>query len=157
MTSTLFIYATVPAPDCPTCPYLVVYENGDWNIEFGGDIDYIENTLFTSGSCVSLLQMFVEDEFDQHSEGVDLYLELEIESDIEEPVILIWGDGRVTPGDRFQAEKLLRSDNPDFFNYILLSELLDDLTKFITRHGDTLFDDSYGDDDFQPLNFDDED
>jgi len=154
MTSSIFIYAKVPEADSPTCPLLVFYENGDWNIEFAGDVEFIKSNILTTLNCAMLLQLFSDEEFDYDSEGCDIYLELEVESDIEEPVVLIWCDGRATAGDRFQAENLIRNGNTDFYNYIPLSELVEDIAKFITRHSDMMFDDSYGDDDFQPLNFD---
>lgn len=156
MTYSLFIDVKVPAPDLPNSPYLVFYENGDWNIEFGNDIEYLESATLTSGSCVSVLQMFADEEFDVDSEGVDIYLEIDFETTLEEPVVLIWSDGRATAGDRYQADKLVRNENENFFSFIPLTELIEDINKFITRHGDMMFDDFFDDDDFQPLNFDEE-
>ena len=157
MTYSLFIDVKVPAPDLPNSPYVVFYENGDWNIEFGSDVEYLEATMLTSGSCVGVLQKFSDEEFDVDSEGVDIYLEVEFDAQIEEPVVLVWNDGRLTAGDRFQADKLVRSENENFYSFIPLSELIDDLNKFIKRHADMMFDDYFDDDDdFQPLNFDEE-
>ena len=154
MTYPIFIDVKVPAPDMMTSPYVVFYENGDWNIEFGGDVEFIESNVLTSGSCVSIFQMFAEEEFDCDSEGVDIYLEIESETSLDEPVVLIWSDGKATAGDRYQADKLVKNANPDFYSYIPLNELIDDLNKFILRHGDMMFDETYGGDDVQPLNFD---
>ncbi len=154
MTNTFFIDVRVPAPDVMTSPYLVFYDNGDWAIEMGGDTHY-NSTQFLSQSCVSLFQMFSDEEFDQDYVGVDIYLEIDIDHPLEEPVALIWANGSITSGDRFQAEKLIANDNPKFFNYIPLGDLIDDLEKFVAKKGGALFEDY--DDDFQPLDFDDED
>lgn len=154
MTNTFFIDVRVPPPDAMTSPYVVFYDNGDWAIELGGDIQ-CSDAHFFSQSCVSLLQMFSEEEFDQDYEGVDIYLEIDTDYPIEEPVILLWGNGKATAGDRFRAEALVKSDNEKFFNYIPLGDLIDDLEKFVMKKGAALFDD-YSDD-FQPLDFDDED
>lgn len=154
MTNSFFIDVRVPAPDVMTSPYVVFYDNGDWTIEMGGDV-HCSDAHFFSQSCVGLLQMFSEDEFDQDYEGVDIFLEIDTDHHLEEPVVLIWTNGSATPGDRFQAEKLIANDNPKFFNYIPLGDLIDDLEKFVAKKGGALFEDY--DDDFQPLDFDDED
>lgn len=153
MTNSLFIDVRVPPSDVMTCPTLVIFDNGDWTILPAGDC-YYEDTGFVTRSCHAVFQLFSEEEFDQDHEGVDIFLELDFSGQIEEPVILIWGDGRLTAGDRFQAEKLVKNDNQKFYNFIPLAEVIDDLEKFITKRGDALFDDDYGDDDFQPLDFD---
>jgi len=161
MTTLLFIDAKVPAPGLPACPSLVFYENGDWTINFTGDVDYLssEKGFMTSHCVVGLLSeialMYTDDEIDVDAREAYLYLDFSIEEDGDEPVVLIWTDGAMTISDREGAQRSIEEDDDLIYNFVPLSDLLHDLKAFITRHADHFEDDD--EDEVMPLDFDEED
>lgn len=150
--SLLTINTTIPAADRPGTPVVVLYENGDWEIAFAGDMDYIQegNSAFYSAhpfaEIFALILIFFEigDEDDLDvSDGV-IYFELSekvTKGAEEEPVLLIYTDGEMDVIERYHAENMVRADTSMQIvqNFIPLLELFEDFETFRSRHEDIMF------------------
>jgi len=164
--SLLTLNTTIPAADLPGTPVVVVYENGDWEVAFAGDVDAIQegNDSFHSHHAFSEVFVLVmihfemgdEDDLDV-SDGVIYFTISETvnEGAEDEPVLVIFQDGEIDVTERYHAESMVATDpTMDVIqNFIPLLELFKDFAKFRGRHEDIMF----GESDFDADDDEDED
>jgi hypothetical protein len=150
--SLLTLNTTIPTADEPGAPVVVVYETGDWEIAFAGDVDYIKEGNDSFHSYHSFTDVFVstmiffelgdEDDLDV-SDGVIYFTISETvqTGQEEEPVLIIFEDDMVEVMERYHAEQMVLSDRTmDIVqNYIPLIELFEEFAKFRARHEDIMF------------------
>lgn len=150
--SLLTLNTTIPAADLPGTPVVVVYDNGDWEIAFAGDVDYIQegNDSFHSHHAFSEVFVLVmihfeigdEDDLDV-SDGI-IYFEISEtvnEGADDEPVLVIFQDGEVDVTERYHAQNMVDQDTAmtEVQNFIPLTDLFKDFAKFRARHEDIMF------------------
>jgi hypothetical protein len=150
--SLLTLNTTIPAADKPGTPVVVIYENGDWEIAFAGDVDYIQegNDSFHSHHAFSEVFVLVmihfeigdEDDLDV-SDGVIYFTISETvnEGDEDEPVLVIFQDGECDVTERYHAESMVDADKSmDVIqNFIPLLELFKDFATFRAQHEEMMF------------------
>ena len=146
----LTCYQNIPGVDRPGTPALVFFDNGDWEIAFNGDVDYIsESPAYVGSELVAelLSEISLEldgDEMDSVDGEVILFIEATIETGTgEELVLALWDDGVVTAMMRADVESMIANDDDRplsrVFNYIPLPDFFDDLRKFLSRNRTKMF------------------
>lgn len=136
---------TVPGPEHPGTPALVFYDNGEWEIAYNGDVDYLrDNPSFVGDELVSeiLSELSLElgdDEMDQVDGNTILFLDVTIETGHgSTPILALFDDGVCQIMEQGEAQLLMEADG-GVFNFIHLPELLDDIRKFLSLHRDGMF------------------
>lgn len=152
----LTINTEVPTADHPGTPSLVLYDNGDWEIAFAGDVSYIEETskAFLGSEKVihlldELLLSYDQDPLDQTEDRAHLFVSIGITTGIaDEAVVGFWQDGECEVMCRINAEKLVEIDD-EFANFVPMVDMFDELRSFVSYHATDMFegDDSYDIDD----------
>ena len=154
--------SNVPGPEHPGTPALVFFDNGDWEIAFNGDVDYISDSpAYVGTDLVSkiLSELSLEydgDEMDEVDGETILFIDITIEETGPAiPVLALFDDGFSQIMAAGDAQMLIGSDG-GVFNYVQLAEFMDDLRKFLSKNRTAMFgrDDE---DERPPLDFEDED
>lgn len=150
--SLLTINTTIPTADEPGSPVIVLYENGDWEVAFAGDVDYIKEGNNSFHSYHSFADVFVstmvffelgdEDDLDV-SDGI-IYFSMSEKitpGDEMEPVLIIYEDDMVEVMERYHAEQMTIADLTMSIvqNFIPLIELFEEFEKFRERNEHTMF------------------
>lgn len=152
----------VPGPDHPGTPALVFFDNGDWEIAFNGDVDYISDSpAYVGTDLVSkiLSELSLEydgDEMDEVDGETILFIDITVtETGPSLPVLALFDDGFSQIMEVGDAQKLIDT-NGGVFNFVQLAEFMDDLRKFLSKNSTKMFgrDDA---DERPPLDFEDED
>ncbi len=163
--SLLTINTAVPAAERDGTPYVVVYDNGDWEIAFKGDVEYIAEQSLNFHSAQSFIEFFV---------GLMIFYEigdiddLDVADDLaylmisrpvfagryDEPVLFIYQDGEMDVMDREVAENMIKHEPDVGFNFIPALDLFEDFRTFRSRYEDVMFSDTNDaepvDDDAEP-------
>jgi hypothetical protein len=148
----LTLNTTIPAADHDGTPVVIIYDNGDWEIAFAGDVYYIREGNDSFHSHHAFSEVFVlamihfetgdEDDLDV-SDGI-IYFEIsEVINvgDEDEPVLVIFQDGECDVTERYHAQAMADSDNTmDVIqNFIPLFDLFKDFSTFRARHEELMF------------------
>lgn len=155
--SLLTINTTVPDQSLPNTPVVIFFDNGDWEIGFLNDVDYIAEGSSSFLGSVTIIDFFVglmiyfdigdADDLDVSDEVVYLSLsENVIPGGEDEPVMLIWDDGTTDVMERGEAEGIIDSDPDQGRNFITAIELFEDYRHFSERHRDAMFGETVEDD-----------
>ena len=137
----LTLNTAVPVSEHPGTPAIVVYDNGDWEIAFQGDVDYIREGSSNYLGYFTFIDLFVDvmiffdigdvDDLDVSGDRAILFIEEQIATGEEaEPVMLIYGDGEFDVMHRSEAEGLIELDPDAAFNFIPLVDLFKDFAKW---------------------------
>lgn len=163
--SLLTLNTTIPSIDNPGTPVVVVFDNGDWEIAFAGDVDYIEEGSNNFHSHATFIDVFIStmihfdmgdaDDLDESDGVVYLMISETVETgDEEEPVLLVYQDGETDVMERYHAEKMIETDPTVALNFIPLIDLFEDFRTFRSRHDEMMFghglDDEDEDEDADP-------
>lgn len=150
MTTLLTINTNVPGREEPGTPVLAFYDNGDWEIAFLGDTDYLKvnNPTYVGYQLVvDVLNAFnldfpELDEADEDEDGILLYTQYEVtEGAFDEPVIVLYDDGEIDVYAREHAEQMVSDVAASgVFNFIPVVDFLDDLRTFRARNAEEMFD-----------------
>lgn len=158
--SLISLNTTVPAPHMPGSPTLVVFDNGDWEIALQRDADYLaerssgflcSDSVSNILTCLSL--EYDGEEMDETGDEVILFLSITVESDdLEEPVVGIWESGEIDIFERYHAEKMVANKDSGLFNFIPVSDFMEDLRRFLATNRAAMFEEIEDD---MSLNFED--
>lgn len=145
MRTFLSINQTVPAAECPGTPVIAFYSNGDWEIAFLGDTDYIESGNSYYVGFITAIDALTELRFEFDFDAVDddgevahLYVEgYTVKDSAEELVLTLYDDGEAELMDRETASQMVAADD-GAFNFIPFIDILEELRSFIAikRDGD---------------------
>lgn len=161
----LTCYQNIPGVDRPGTPALVHFDNGDWEIAFNGDVDYIsESPAYVGSNLIAelLSEISLEldgDEMDSVDGEVILFVEATIETGVPDELVLgLWRDGEASVMSRADAAFMIEADQDEeqgVYNFVPLPDLFDDLRKFLSRNRTKMF--GHDEDDERPsLDFDEE-
>lgn len=142
--SRLTIDTQVPTIDHPATPVIIIYDNGDWEIAFSGDVDYITETSSNFFCNEYFINFFVGlmiyfdlgdvDDLDVSGDTVILFLEEPNKpGSADEPVLVIWDDGQTEVMARAEAEGLMSIDSDAVFNFIPADDLFEDFAEWSGR------------------------
>lgn len=151
MSTMLSLNVTIPTTNNPGTPVVVVYDNGDWEIAFAGDVDYIqEGDSYHSHHLISEVFVLVMLYFDMGDED-----DLDISDDViyftvseetvagadNEPVLVIFHDGEIDITERRDALAMAENDLvvTSVQNFIPLLDVFEDLSKFCQQHAEMMF------------------
>lgn len=142
MKTFLELNATVPDRGHPGSPVLVYFDNGDWEIAFAGDVDFIERGSNHFAGSVSVIDLITEaralfdfDGVDSDGEVAHLYIEGETNvGKQDEDVFILYETDEPFMTVREHAENLIKEDD-EAFNFIPLVDLLEDIRDFVARNG----------------------
>lgn len=148
--SLLTINTMIPAIERPGTPMIVAYDNGDWELAFLGDVDYIVEGSSNFHSAQSFIEFFIglmiyfdmgdADDLDVSGDVVYLAIsETIITGQYDEPVLLIYQDGEMDVMAREEAENIIHIDPDVGMNFISALELFEDFRTFRSRHEDVMF------------------
>ena len=150
--SLLTLNTTIPSVDHPGSPVLIIYENGDWEVAFSGDVDYIREGNNSYHSHHTYADIFVgtmiffemgdEDDLDV-SDGI-IYFQISETIDQggeEEPVLLIYSDGEIDVIERYHAEQMIFNDPTMEVvqNFVPLLDVFEDFRTFRGQHEEMMF------------------
>jgi len=164
----LTLNTTVPSEEYPGTPAVVVYDNGDWEIVFNGDVDYIAHDSSSFFCSMTFIQFFIEliyhydlgdeDDLDVSDGVVTLFIEQPcVVNESDEPVLMIWADGQFEVLDRDEAESIFKMDRDTVANFIPVADLIADFQEWRGRMGDSVFPERDDDDDSVNVDEDPED
>lgn len=144
MRTYLSINTTVPAEDNPGTPVIVFYSNGDWEIAFLGDTDYIESGNSYYVGYVTAIDALTDLRFEFDFEAVDsdgevahLFVEGYTFKDAPSELVLVLYDiGETDLMERETAEHMIAAEDSGVFNFIPYIDLIDELRRFVAikRH-----------------------
>ena len=153
MSTLLFLDTEVPDRDSPGAPAFVFYDNGDWEIAFAGDLDYIKGSSAYLGSATiievidSLNTEFDLELVDENDGTAFLYTSIEITEEADdEPLLVLHDDGEFDIQERANAVELVDAAG-GAYNFVSLVELFEELERFLRRRIPESMDDGRDDDD----------
>jgi hypothetical protein len=149
--SLLTLNTAVPPAEHPGTPAIVIFDNGDWEIAYKGDTDYIAEGSDSYVGYVTFIDFFVSmmiffdigdvDDLDVSGDRVNLFIEERVNHHAyDEPVLLIWDDGESDVMERCEAESILKTDPEMVTNFIAAVDLFADFCVWRSRVGDDLWD-----------------
>ena len=160
MRTFLTINTTVPAAEHPGTPVIVFYSNGDWEVTFLGDTDYIESGNAFYVGFITAIDALTELRFEFDFDAVDtdgtvahLYVEGTVNTDADdEPVLALYEDGEAELFVRADIAEMLAIEDSGVFNFIPFVDILEELSTFVSAKREEMFGDfdevpiGYGDD-----------
>jgi hypothetical protein len=162
-TTILSIDSDIPGSEEANTPVLVFYDNGDWEVAFAGDVDYIRDKSPAFVGSGTLIEIFNElllvngfDEIDEQGTRATLLVDLPVTvGALDEPVVGYWLSGEFDTMLREHAEQLVKaSPDPDvrLHNFIPVVDLVKETRNFLRYHAEDLAeDDDITDDDNELL------
>ena len=154
MSTLLFLDTEVPDRDAPGTPAFVFYDNGDWEIAFAGDLDYIKGSSAYLGSAtmievIDYLNTDYDLELVDENDGTAfLYTSIEITEEADnEPLIVLHDDGEFDIYERAIAVELVNNEDSGVYNFVSLVEVFEELERFLRRRIPESMDDGRDDDD----------
>lgn len=140
----------IPSVDLPGSPVIVVFDNGDWEIAFNGDVDYISEGSPNFFVAVPFTEFFVDlmiffdlgdiDDLDVMGDTTNIFIEETITPGANnEPVLLIWQDKAAEVLDRADAHDIFNINTEDALNFIPVAEIIEDFQKFRSTYADVMF------------------
>lgn len=149
MTKTLITLNTsVPTMPLPGSPVIMVFDNGDWEIGFAGDVNYVAEWSSNFFIAVPFADFFVDmmiffdlgdvDDLDVSGDQTNLYISetVTVGSD-DEPVLFIWDDREAEVMERRDAEMLVVQE--EGINFIPVAEIVEDFRKFRAERDEEMF------------------
>lgn len=139
--SLLTLNTNVPSAYLPGTPAIVVFDNGDWEIAYAGDVDYIAEGSSNYFGVVLFIDFFVDlmiffdigdvDDLDVSGETVNLFLEETVDAGgIGEPVLLIWDDRETDVMERYEAESIIKTKPDAALNFISALDLFEEFCRW---------------------------
>lgn len=143
----LTINARVPFEQ-PGEPVIVFYDHGDFEIAFGGDVDYIRETSNSEvigvaqvAQVVSDLNVFLGDTAlapEKDGSFILFVSGITVAGDEDEAVLVFTDAGEWRIATMAEAESEIESGIA--YNFVTLLEVLEDVRQFVHYHKDDFFD-----------------
>ncbi len=157
--SLLTLNTTVPTIDRVGTPYIVFFDNGDWEIAMQGDIEFIIESSTNFLGAEPFIDFFI---------GLMIFFDLGDADDLDvsdglaylmisetvqagggdEPVMLIYQDGVTDVVTRQEAENIISLDPNVGYNFIPALDLFEDYRTYRARHEDVMFSDGDEDEEY---------
>lgn len=146
MTKSLITINTSVVHSGPAAPILIFFDDGRWEIDNVGNLDYIVNgyhgdtpdpAYVGSAALIDLIDEYRASldydvsERDENEAVVFLSETVDVGSE-QEPVFILFADGDVELVDRYIAEDASRDDE-DFVNFVSVDDLISELREFVSN------------------------
>jgi hypothetical protein len=152
MSTLLTLNTHIPSFGQPGSPVIVVFDNGDWEIAFAGDVDYISEGSSSFFVAVPFTEFFVDlmiffdlgdvDDLDVMGDTTNIFISENITAGANnEPVLLIWQDKESEVLNRADAHDIFNIDTENVLNFIPVIEIIEDFRKFRSARADAMFED----------------